>query len=562
MLFFLQLRCPESVKARLRDWEGVNLADSTLRNALFSLMRFNKAVIDYWLRTVVFPVETRQFPNKLMASFWDLVPEDTMHPTTGFSCTNDTQLLYPPNVVQADLEELSGTNGRLVNTLLKEENNGYFVLDQGICSDAILELLVKENIRVLLDVGALVIDRDNRGIAELWLHLTKAKHQNYEAVVYFDRNDQLVVWSAGRERDFDSSPYTASLDKCLIYLDEFHTRGTDLRIPSVSRAALTLGTELPKDRLFQAAMRMRLLGAGHTVCFFAAHEVNVQIKRLLPSNQQIGVHEVIEWAVRNSVRSIRDGLAHWANAGLCYIRKKSARETLEKNTLFQSITPKRFQDTRFGELSDSDELTTLQAVYGDLHSQISIHELIGRNASSIFRTRVQNSTVDSAKYIEGLSIQLNSGQTLKRIYEHWIEYANTSSQTSASLCEQQERELEVQQEVQQQRQVERPGRAHPENPELSPAVQEFIRSGRLSAQFPDLPRAFDNTAIAQIVQMGAWNPNIRVSRDFTRVMSYPLSRDQFLRAPHWILSCVGPPTECRQRGRGTVLQQSASHQRV
>ena len=161
-------------------------------------MRYNKAVIDYWLRTVVFPVETRQFPCKLMASFWDLVPEDATQPTTGFSGTNDTQILYPPNVVQADLVQLSGTNGRLVNTLLKAENNGYFALKQEGCSDSILELLVQQNIRVLLDVGALVIDRDNRAIAELWLQMTQEKHQNYEAVIYFDRNDQLVVWSAGR----------------------------------------------------------------------------------------------------------------------------------------------------------------------------------------------------------------------------------------------------------------------------------------------------------------------------------------------------------------------------
>ena len=171
----------------------MNREDSTQRIEIFHLMRYNKNVIDYWLRIVVFPVETRQFPRKLMASFWDLVPEDARLPTTGFSGTNDTQLLYPPNVVQADLPQLSGTNGRLLSTLLKDENNVYFSLRQGDGSEAILELLVERDIRVLLDVGALVIDRDNGAIAKRWLEMTSEKQRNYEAVVYFDRNDQLVV---------------------------------------------------------------------------------------------------------------------------------------------------------------------------------------------------------------------------------------------------------------------------------------------------------------------------------------------------------------------------------
>ena len=98
------------------------------------------------------------------------------------------------------------------------------------------------------------------------------------------------------------------------------------------------------------------------------------------------------------------------------------RKLHEKNLteLSQPITPTRFQETNFGELSDSDELTSLQAIYGDLHSQVSIHELIGRNASSIFKTQVQSSSVDGVQYIEELAIRLGSPRVLKRIYEHWI----------------------------------------------------------------------------------------------------------------------------------------------
>ena len=96
----------------------MNLLNSNQRLRLFPLLKYNKATIDYWLGSEVFPAETKQFPQKLVASFWDLVPEDAERCTTGFSGTNDTQLLYPPNITQNDLDTLKGTNGELLRIML------------------------------------------------------------------------------------------------------------------------------------------------------------------------------------------------------------------------------------------------------------------------------------------------------------------------------------------------------------------------------------------------------------------------------------------------------------
>jgi hypothetical protein len=41
------------------------------------------------------------------------------------------------------------------------------------------------------------------------------------------------------------------MDQCLVYLDEAHTRGTDLKMPENYRAIVTLGPDLTKDRLVQ-----------------------------------------------------------------------------------------------------------------------------------------------------------------------------------------------------------------------------------------------------------------------------------------------------------------------
>ena len=63
------------------------------------------------------------------------------------------------------------------------------------------------------------------------------------------------------------------MDRCVVYLDEIHTRGTDLRLPKDARAAVTLGPKLNKDKLVQG-MRVTpnhlfklLLVVGNVSCF-------------------------------------------------------------------------------------------------------------------------------------------------------------------------------------------------------------------------------------------------------------------------------------------------------
>jgi hypothetical protein len=47
------------------------------------------------------------------------------------------------------------------------------------------------------------------------------------------------------------SSFAKQMNQCLVFLDEAHTRGTDLKLPTSYRAAMTLGPDLTKDRLVQ-----------------------------------------------------------------------------------------------------------------------------------------------------------------------------------------------------------------------------------------------------------------------------------------------------------------------
>ena len=104
-------------------------------------------------------------------------------------------------------------------------------------------------------------DMSNEELASKWLTL----RPDMEAVVYFSpSNEVLVITQAGLKMALATSPYESCMQRCLLYLDDVHTRGSDFRLSPGTRAAVTLGRRMPKDKLVQACMRMRLLGNGHT----------------------------------------------------------------------------------------------------------------------------------------------------------------------------------------------------------------------------------------------------------------------------------------------------------
>ncbi len=71
-------------------------------------------------------------------------------------------------------------------------------------------------------------------------------------MVFVDKSDNLrVLDRQGVDSPLQMSPYLGHLGSCLVFLDEAHTRGIDLKLPENYRAAVTLGPNLSKDRLVQ-----------------------------------------------------------------------------------------------------------------------------------------------------------------------------------------------------------------------------------------------------------------------------------------------------------------------
>lgn len=239
----------------LKQLSGVNLRDRTqCESDVFPHIRYSKGAIDYFLSKAVFAKESKEFPHKLSASGWDLGKTKT-NPTTGFSGTNDSRYVLPLSMKQLDLPEQKHTNALVLEYLLRPENG---VAVQGnadrvtLDSDSLIQMVsqMTPNTRVILDVGAQVIDMSNLEFSKKWLGQNNDGHT--QAVVFFDDHDELQILDlAGNVQDLQTSPYSSHLDQCLVFLDEAHTRGTDLKLPVDYQAAVTLGANLTKDRLVQ-----------------------------------------------------------------------------------------------------------------------------------------------------------------------------------------------------------------------------------------------------------------------------------------------------------------------
>ena len=103
--------------------EKVDLQNEEQFNLLFKTFRFNLETINVYLNSCIFPVETRQYPHKIVANAFHLA-ESRGH-TVGFSGTKDNSLLLPPEVEQKTLKHLLGTDAKMIACVAKDANQTY-----------------------------------------------------------------------------------------------------------------------------------------------------------------------------------------------------------------------------------------------------------------------------------------------------------------------------------------------------------------------------------------------------------------------------------------------------
>eukprot|EP00798_Chlamydomonas_sp_ICE-L_P016366 gene16366-22568_t len=291
---------------------------------LFKYYSHNMACVDFWLNFIVFKEETQQYPQRVAHHSWHMADNPSNH-TVGFSVTNDNHRLLPLQVHQATMEErdLNATNGKMLNLIL--ENKRYISLPiddhTKLTWQLVLDTAVQESHDALIDCGAILADTSNQNAAAYLL--PKLDPDRFKGVVYFDTS--LHQWMAlerrGRCQPLQSSPL-AERDAFVIF-DDARCRGADMKLRSDAVGLLTIGPGMVKDKMMQAAGRLRQLDKGQGLCLVGTADVSVKIREfnnLGPISKSISSLQVLEWVMHNTVQATILGVPEWAHQGLHFIR--------------------------------------------------------------------------------------------------------------------------------------------------------------------------------------------------------------------------------------------------
>ncbi|KAI9148869.1 hypothetical protein HJFPF1_10912 [Paramyrothecium foliicola] len=494
--------------------QSVNLQDKEqCEICVFPHFRYSKGAVDYFLSHLVFNKEMKEFPSRLSASGWDL-GKIKRHPLTGFSGTNDSQHVLPVSVQQLELEDQRHTNALVLDYIMRPENSVLSLAAvglEGICgSKAFLAAVMKiiPQVRVVLDVGALMLDMTNEEFVWEWLRLLDGC-ADVQAAVYCNSVHEICVMDdRGHVELLSASPFAGQLDRCVVFLDEAHTRGIDLRLPLHYRAAVTLGAGVTKDRLVQACMRMRKLAFGQSVLFCVPEEVETKIRDESPysHDQPLSVTNVLEWAISNTWADLRRSMPLWLNQGRIFAKQDvlwdRARAEDERH-LIRNDLAKGFIE---------EEAKSLDARYQPKSCHPGIDDKTNCNHE------IMSKILERCSQFEGLDM------------------------VSGTLQEEQERELAP--EIEQERELERPAPATPATHRLHPDVESFVRSGKIIRRRSDdaFLWAFDvfkHTTLAREFNISNLPHGILVTKDFERTIKHnkvEACMDSYQRPVQWVLT--------------------------
>ncbi|RHZ68728.1 hypothetical protein CDV55_106064 [Aspergillus turcosus] len=492
--------------AELRAITGVNLEDTrTFHKILYPHIQYQKGLVDFYLSRVVFPKEAKEFPHKLCTSAWDLPSRPNQPSTTGFSGTNDNRFLLPRSAPQRDLPQLLHTNAMVLSLLLREENQQCILAqDEGgrqLRAEQLLDLISSHDppVRVIIDVGAQILELSNRSIAQLWLSLPRSR--DVEAAIFFDEHDEAVVVDReGHVEKLISSAFRQRMGMCLVFLDQHHSRGVDLKLPMHYRAAVTLGPRLTKDRLVQACNRMRGLGNGQSLLFVIPPEVSHSMGS---QGNPVTSLSVVQWALKQTCDIFESLGPLWALQGLHYHRRVGVWDRL----LQESVTPQEAI-----QHIQEPEAQTLSELYAPWD---------GPRVSPLDGHLNQDDIIIQ----ELLRVWRGSGQGSRR---------------GAQLHEEQERQISH--EVQREQQVCRPPGIPPAPHHLHEDVRYFATNGRFSRDCSSAVRpafeTFRQTLAGRFDFLVSLAPNLDATEDFIRTVkeTADISNDEFLKPVHWVLS--------------------------
>ncbi|KAF5833854.1 hypothetical protein DUNSADRAFT_9691 [Dunaliella salina] len=297
----------------------------------------NMAAVNFWLNFCVLPTETKQYPYRLARSAWHLA-DNAQGRIVGFSGTNDNHRLLPLQVQQSDPPDasLKATNGKMLQIILSNPKYSTIAPAQIPGSGAskplwqcLLEKALSEKADALIDCGAILAGVSNRAAAEHILPLLDGSR--FQGVCFFEPRASPPTWMVleARGRCLPRSSAPVAERNTFAIFDDARCRGADLKLRQDAVGMVTLGPGMTKDKLMQAAGRMRLLGRGQKLQFVGTQEVSEKIQRVVSSIDNstrpspLTSHHVLQWVMANTCVSMTEGVMEWCKKGLHFVSTKA-----------------------------------------------------------------------------------------------------------------------------------------------------------------------------------------------------------------------------------------------
>ena len=249
---------------------------------------------------------------------------------------------------------------------------------------------------------------------------------------------------------------------------------------------------------------MRKLGHGHSVMFFAPHEVDQRIRELVAKGNRIPITtpDVLHWAIHETWSDIHQQAPQWAQQGMSHQSRYDTWTRFCEN----KATPEELADAWV-----QPELKSLEDMYMPCHSL---------GTASKPSVKLPRQIHDRCENIGVLSLR------------------------EVRMDEEQERE--VSREIQRERGIgTSESEITPAEHFLHPDVVRFVRTGVVPSPsyFRGFRHVFSNTitnSLATFVGQHPWSAHILATVDFCNTIEQKKSvqgqKDIYLRPVQWVLS--------------------------
>ncbi|KAG3032414.1 hypothetical protein PC119_g5712 [Phytophthora cactorum] len=264
--------------------------------------------------------------------------------------------------------------------LAAAESHGYEVVGPSLERSqvpwqSVLLYALGKGVQALIDTGALLAGVMNHKAAEFLLERSDFA---FAGVTYFHNRNKTNCWVVAEKDRRLVLPLKESsmLEKdTFVIFDEARSRGSDMKLPPNASAVLTLGPRLTKDKLMQGAGRMRQLGRNQTLWIASFDEVAqsiLQAKTTHCGASDLTAVDVLNWVVDNTKAESVNGLLEWAGNGFHYQKTQydQKEEWVPEDWSLEMLYQEKLHAETITHIIESKARSNFEGIDDDVVSQI------------------------------------------------------------------------------------------------------------------------------------------------------------------------------------------------